>query len=409
MKKTSQLLNFSFLSIALALASVAYSQKNAIDSLRIDSLVKAKYDQGLFNGSILVKSGDQIIYKNALGWANFETKDTLKLSTPTRLASITKSLTAVCVLKLIEEGKIDLNEDIHTYLPEIEKTGITIHHLLSHTSGIVYVNGHRKHLARIIEIAKLEGENRHSNKHVLMFFDKYHPKARSKPGAKSFYSNIGYSILASLIERVSQTDYGTYLKQNIFDPLNMEHSSFFFPAINQKDNIQGAFSYKFGEEVDKRYAYYDYDEDGKIMYANAIYGDKHVYSTVEDMEKFNTALLDGKLISNKYLDLAMTLVKLNSGKINNEHYGYGFMINGSKSQNRQIYHTGGIAYFSTMNMMHSNKKYQIILLQNARGALKELIDGCYAILEGKSLPVMKQSKKMKKAAMIFNEKYKIEY
>jgi len=371
--------------------------------------VKAKYDQGMFNGSILVKRGDEIIYKKAMGWANFEAGDTLKLTTPTRLASVTKSLTAVCVLKLVEEGKIDLHEDIHTYLPEIPKTGITAHHLLSHTSGIPFVNKLNKgHMGEIWGLAKSEGVNRYSNKHMLLYFERDKPKTDFKPGEQWVYRNIGFSILASLIERVSQISYGDYLKQNIFDPLGMENSFLFIPAINQKDNVPRAFSYNFDKKVERGFAYYGYDLQGKIFVSNVIYGDRSVYSTVEDMEKFNTAFLSGNIITSKYVELALTPVKLNSGEINKKNYGYGFEIEKSENGEVVVRHSGAIIYYGAMNMM-VDKKYQIILLISARGAFMELVNGCYDILEHKPLTVRKRSKKDEKKAKLFNEHYRIDY
>ena len=408
MKKAILYIQFLLLFVTARVNTIA--QDNSIYIARIDSLVQAKYNLGQFNGSILVKKGDEIIYKRAMGWADFEAKDTLKLTTPTRLASVTKSITAVCVMQLVEQGKVDLHEDINTYLPEIEKTGITVYHLLSHTSGIAYINGGGGHFNKIMKIAKDLGAIRYSNKHVLMYFEKYKPKPRFAPGNKFKYSNIGYTILASLIERVSKVGYGEYLKQNIFDPLDMKNSFLFIPAIEEKDNIlPRAFSYVFGEKLDKAYAYYQYDEHGKIVLSNTMYGDKAVYSTVEDMEKFNTGFLNGELLLDKYVKLICTPVKVNSGKVNSGNYGLGiFVIRKSSNGLTEFSHTGGIAYFATINMIVKGT-YQIILLQSSPQNPYELSYACYDALEGKKRSPTKQSKKGRKKVEIFNKKYKIHY
>ena len=404
MKKTILLRNCFLLFVVLPASALA--QDNSMYISRIDSLVQAKYNEGMFNGSILVKKGNEIIYKKALGWADYEAKDTLKLTTPTRLASVTKSLTAVSILKLVEEGKIDLHEDIHTYLPEIPKMGITTHHLLSHTSGIRYV---KHYSTKLFKVVKSDGDKtRYLNRHVLSFLGGDDFQLNLEPGATYSYSNIGYQVLGSLIERVSQISYGEYLKQNIFDPLGMINSFLFIPATYEKDNIQRAYSYKFGKKIDKQLSYYSYDKKGKMVFANTIYGDKHVYSTVEDMEKFNTAFIKGEIISPKYLELATTPVKLNSGDRNKKGYGYGFKMEKSENQQNVIRHTGSIAYFETMNMM-IDQKYQIILLQSIQGAYWELVNGCHDILENKNLTAVEPSKKNIKATKIFNESYKIDY
>jgi len=394
--------------LLVALPSWILAQDNSNYISRLDSLVQAKYDEGKFNGSILVKRGDEIIYKKAMGWANFEAKETLKLTTPTRLASVTKSLTAVCVLKLVEEGKINLDEDINTYIPEIQKTGITIHHLLSHTSGIAFIN-HPRHYKKITKITLSEGVKRTSNEHVLKYFEREQPVSEFRPGEEWAYRNVGFSILASLIERVSEISYGDYLKQNIFDPLGMENSYLFIPAIYQNnDSLPRAISYKFNKKIASSLGPYWYDSEGKLRISDAIYGDKNVYSTVEDMEKFNTAFLNGNIISSKYVNLALTPVELNSGEINKDKFGYGFQIKEKENENTIFMHTGGMIYYGAMNMM-VDKKYQIILLINALGAYYELVNGCYDILENKPLKPPKRSRKDKRKAKIFNEQYRIDY
>lgn len=164
-------------------------------------------------------------------------------------------------------------------------------------------------------------------------------------------------------------------------------------------------SHDLKKELHKAYAYYAYGEEGKIVLSNTMFGDKCVYSTVEDMEKFNTALLGGYLLSDQYV---ITPVKLNSGEVNSSNYGYGFWTSKSESRSTFIMHTGGIAYFATINMVVEDK-YQINLLQNSPKNPYKLSYDCYHILEGKKLAKVKPSTKDRKIKGIFEEKYKIDY
>ena len=328
---------------------------------RIDSLILSRYNKGLFNGSVLVQKDGEIIYKRSLGWANIELKDTLEIGDPMRIASITKTFTAVCVLKLVEEGKVNLHEDINTYLPEIEKSGITIHHLLSHTSGICYING-GPHFRKMMKYQRKRGDKRWTNDDVLKYFEEYKPKVRKEVGEEHLYSNISFSILASLIERLSGKPYKEYLDENIFTPLRMNNSYLYLPN-DYNDNPEKVLSYRLkGSRLKYTPVYYEYKKNGELKYSDDIYGDKYIISNVEDMQKFNQALVDYKIISKPFVDSMIRPVLLNSGKPHYDNYGYGLYQ--TTSVDTLFYqHGGNIAAFEALNLFDFEGT-QIVLLMN---------------------------------------------
>lgn len=404
------ILNITF----LLFSSFAIAQGKNIDyAKRIDSLLLSRYNKGLFNGSVLVQKDGETIYKRSLGWANIEKEDTLEITDPMRIASITKTFTAVCVLQLVDEGKVNLHEDINTYLPEIEKSGITIHHLLSHKSGICYING-GPHFRRMKKYQKARGDHRWTNEDVLAYFKDSKPKVRKEPGEEHRYSNVSFTILASLIERMSGLKYKDYLQQYIFEPSNMVNSSVYLP--NDTDtNPEKVVSYRLkSKELKEVPVYYSYDKNGELIYSTDMYGDKYILSTVEDMQRFNKALLSGKIISLALVEKMKTPVLLNDGKPSYNNYGYGiYQTQWTDSLSYQ--HGGNIAGFEAMNLF-DEKGNQVILLMNLNFSeryylyhqLLRFINGSKSknLYERVDEKHKKRNKKMKN---LFEEKYKINY
>lgn len=389
------------------------SQSNLSYSKRIDSLVLARYNKGQFNGSLLVQKEGEIIYKRSLGWADVENKDTLSIDDPMRIASITKTFTAVCILKLVQEGKVDLDEDINTYLPEIDKSGITIHHLLSHTSGICYING-GPHFRKMKKYQKERGDRRWTNDDVLKYFQEFKPESRKEVGEEYRYSNISFSILASLIERLSGDNYGDYLKKNIFNPLTMKNSLLYLPKKNN-DSSEKVLSYRPNGKCYKHIpVYYKYKKSGELKFSDDIYGDKYIMSTVEDMSKFNDALLGGEIINKSLLKKMFTPVLLNSGKAYHNNYGYGISQN-DWSDSLYYQHGGYLAAFETINLFNT-KGTQIVILSNIEnGEYYALYESVLDILESKVMLKNYKNKndlmtkKKEKFLPVFEGEYKINY
>jgi len=300
-----------------------------------------KYRQ--FNGTALVAENGKVVYKGAFGMANMEWGIPNTPDTRFRLGSITKQFTATLILQLVEQGKIKLDGKLSDYLPDYRKdTGdkVTIHNLLTHTSGIPSYTG-------------LPGffENVSRNPYkVSDFIQKYASgDLEFDPGSKFSYSNSGYFILGAIIERITGKSYEQVLKENIFDPVGMNNSGY-----DHHDTI-----------IPKRASGYRRTSDG---YLNAAYLDMSLpyaagslYSTVEDLYLWDQALYTDKLLTAQSKALMFKPFR--------ENYAYGWaVLNASIRVNDQpvqvITHDGGINGFTTKILRFPKEKNLIVLLDN---------------------------------------------
>src|ERR1044072_4228224 len=319
---------------------VAVAQDHAAKIQEVLALAH-KYRQ--FNGSALVAENGKIIYKGAYGQANMEWNIPNSPDTRFRLGSITKQFTATVILQLVEQGKIKLDAKLSDYLPDYRKdTGekVTIHHLLTHTSGIPSYTSQPDFFQNV---------SRNPYK-VDEFVKKYASgDLEFEPGSKFRYNNSGYFLLGAIIERVTGKPYEQVLKQNIFDPLGMKNTGY-----DHHDTL-----------IPKRATGYSKTPDG---YINAAYLDMSIpyaagslYSTVEDLYLWDQALYADKVLSAQS--------KAFMYKPFLENYAYGWAItNASFKQNNQpvqmISHDGGINGFSTTIMRFPNEKNVIVMLDN---------------------------------------------
>src|SRR5215470_14866012 len=262
-----------------------------------------KYRQ--FNGSALVAENGKVIYKGGFGLANVEWGIPNAPDTKFRLGSITKQFTATVILQLVEQGKIKLDAKLTDYLPEYRKdTGdkVTIHHLLTHTSGIPSYTS---------QPGFFENVSRNPYK-VDDFVKKYASgDLEFEPGSKYTYNNSGYFLLGAIIERVTGKPYEQVLKENIFNPVGMKNTGY-----DHHDTI-----------IAKRATGYSQTPDG---YTNAAYLDMSIpyaagslYSTVEDLYLWDQALYTDKVLSAQSKALMY--------KPFLEEYGYGWVITRRRS------------------------------------------------------------------------------
>ncbi|HYF29862.1 MAG TPA: serine hydrolase [Chitinophagaceae bacterium] len=210
-------INVTLLFAAFAASLIQASGQPKIQE--IDQLIQKYADHGYFNGTILVAENDKIIYQKAFGYSNFEWKIRNTIESAFRIGSLTKPITASLVLKLVQEGKIRLQNTINDYLPYYPAHGrnISLHQLLNHTSGIPSFTN-RPDLERI-------------NKNYIpvdSFVLRYCSGAPEFPPGSNFrYNNSGYYILGAIIEKVTGSTYAEALQRYLFHHLKMEHAGFF--------------------------------------------------------------------------------------------------------------------------------------------------------------------------------------
>jgi CubicO group peptidase (beta-lactamase class C family) len=366
-----QKLFFGVTLFAMFLSNIACGQTKAD---KIEKLIKTYNEYGLFNGSVLIAQQGKIVYKNGFGYANIEWNIPNQTDTKFRLGSITKQFTSMLIVMLAAENKINLDAPISTYLPDYPKKNgniITIHHLLTHTSGI-------PNFTSFPEFYKRDRYPVKQSEFVNFFADS---ALLFKPGEKFDYCNSNYFLLGLIIENVTGKSYENFLKEKILTPLKMNNTGYEHNRTILKNMASG------------------YDKNGR-SYLNGNYLDMSIpfsagalYSTVEDLYLWDQALYNENFIPKKFLD------KIYSKYIEafDNYYGYGWIVGDIQAGNsgkrfHTFSHTGSINGFSSILTRILFDKSLIVLLNNTGSApLNDMTIAITGILNDESFEAPKKS------------------
>jgi CubicO group peptidase (beta-lactamase class C family) len=366
-----------FFSLFLAGAKSSFTQSKVE---KIDELLKIYHEYGQFNGTVLVAEKGKVIYKKGFGMANMEWNVPNETDAKFRIGSNTKQFTATLIMILVQEGKIKLDDKITDYLPEYRNdTGdkITIHNLLTHTSGITdYANspGFFPDSAR----------HRYSRDYLIM--NHCSGDLEFVPGTKFSYSSSGYILLGEIIEKVTGMSYEDALHEKICKPLQM-----FNTGVDNDKIILEKRAYGYMKENFKYIKEYYY-------YIPNTYAAGDIYSTVEDLYLWDQALYSEKLLSDKSKKLMFNAHILTSGlPTYGASYGYGWLISkillpSSNDSLVMVWHQGYIAGFHSMISRILNDKHLIVILNNTgHTKLWEMNSAIFNILYGYPYEVPKKS------------------
>lgn len=329
----------------------------------IDSIFKQAYPVNSPGATVLIAQDDKVIYRKAFGMANLELNVPMKPENVLQLASITKQFTSVSVLMLMEQGKLSLQDPLSKFIADYPRGNeITLHHLLSHTSGITSYTNLPEFRAKT-RLDMTPEEIISSFKNLPLEFN---------PGEKYEYSNSGYFLLGYIIEKLSGMSYEDFIQKNIFDKLGMKNSYY-------------ANTYKVIPCRASGYQLYDGNyENAEYMSTTIPYAAGSLMSTVDDMFLWNKAIHNNTLISESSKKTAFTNHTLANGK--NSNYGYGWYIN-EIADITTIEHPGGMNGFTTSGIYIPEKNIYSIVLSNiddGRGAEPHNIKAVSALL-GKPL------------------------
>ncbi|MCT4591551.1 MAG: beta-lactamase family protein [Carboxylicivirga sp.] len=345
------------ISIVICVFNGCEWEKEGVETIKkeqLDTLFTELYEQGKFNGNVLIAEEGKVIFEKSFGLADEKTKMKLNKETMFELASVSKQFTAMGVVQLKKEGKLSYNDEVYLYIPELENyRGVTIHDLLVHTSGLPdYMNLADIHWDK----SKIA-----TNVDMINLLEKYNPELDFEPGEKWCYGNTGYLILASIIERVSGKSFGEYLSEKIFTPLEMNNTLVYRRWFNPKKMKNYAQGYVFSEHLKSKVLPHE-DCDLKTVYLDGIVGDGMVNSTVGDLLKWDRALYGNSLINEDDKKIVFSSHKLKDST--ETKYGYGWKITDSKIYGRVISHGGGWAGYSTYIERHLDHDKTLIFLQN---------------------------------------------
>jgi len=348
----------------LLICSVQAHASQPEQATKIASLMSALHERGQFNGAVLVAERGNILYRGAFGKANFHANADLTPETPFCLASVTKQFTAMAIMMLAEQGKLGYDDPVSRYVREFSRaerlSRITVRQLLNHTSGIP-------------DFGDLAVDDSALTPEGLIEVLLQKESVFSSAGQKYRYSNPGYILLAIVVERVSGQSFSDFLEERIFRPLGMSNTFVYDNPL--KRNRQAATGYdQFGQEDDAQ--------------ATAIPGDGGIYSTVDDLFKWDQALYTDKLIPQAALAVAFTPGKVKEGT---STYGFGWNV-GDKGGGKYVWHTGSTAGFRAFIERRLTDQVTVILLTN-RGNSKrtEMNDAILNILGGRPYVMPKMS------------------
>lgn len=337
------------------------SSAKAAYALEIERQYKQLLVNRGFNGSILVAKNGEILFEDYNGYSNFKTKDPITPNTPFHLASVSKTFTAMAILKLREQGKLELDDTVDEFFPGFPYQHITVQQLLNHRSGLnnyVYFMVDRRvetyrvknkkgrwvRRTRTITMPPLK-PGLLTNQDMLDYMIKYRPAPLFAPDRAFRYSNTNYALLALIIEKLTGQSYPTYMKDSLFTPLGMKDTYVFSLA----DTAHYIPSY--------RYNNIPYG----IEKLDCIYGDKNVYATVRDLLLWDRALTEGNYVSQASQTLAYQPYSFESKSLHN--YGLGWRLFYSPTE-EIVYHNGWWHGNNTVFTRYIKDSATIIVLGN---------------------------------------------
>lgn len=302
-----------------------------------------------FNGTVLFSEKGQIILKKAYGFANVRRRrDPLTTHSAFQLASVSKMFSAMAIMILKTEGKIDYDKDIRTYLPRFPYEGVTCRLLMTHRSG----------LPRYMSLALAHWNNKRiplNNDDVINLFVKYKPDVYFKPNHGFHYCNTNYALLASVVEAVTKKHFDEFVQEKIFRPLGM-NDSFIYNMRN--DSTVPLYVEKGVPGYYKRgWRWRRMEND----YLNGVLGDKNVYTSVEDLYKYDRALDNFTLVPDSVLREAF---EKGSPKYwrRKDNYGFGWRL--KTSMDSVAYHFGWWKGFRTFYIRDMRHQRTLVVLTN---------------------------------------------
>src|SRR5262245_61989948 len=321
--------------VSALLAVVALAQNT--DS-RMDQIAQSYVSNRQFMGSVLVARGNEVLFSKGYGSANLEWQIPNASTTKFRLGSITKQFTAASILLLEERGKLKVEDPVKKHLPDAPAAWdkITIFNLLTHSAGL-------PNFTSFPDYRSTEAFATTPEKLVARFRDR---ALEFEPGDRMSYSNSGYVLLGYLIERISGDSYERFVQNNIFIPLGMKDSGY-----DSNSTV-----------IARRAAGYEPGPNGPVnagfIHMSIPHGAGALYSTTEDLLRWEQGLFGGKVLS------AASLQKMTTPFKNN--YAFGLVV-ANTPKGKRISHNGGIEGFNTSMAYYPDDKLTVVVLANLNG------------------------------------------
>jgi len=316
---------------------------------RLDSLFAAQKD---FSGVILIAENNKPVYHKAFGYSEFAGQIPLQTSDIFELASVTKQFTAMIIMMLKEKGKLNYDDLLEKYI-DVPYKGITIRHLLTHTSGLP---DYQSVMDQYWDKTKIAG-----NADAIEYLNKYAPPKLFEPGTRYTYSNTGYLLLASIAEKVSGKDFIKLSRKWIFRKLKMKSTD--IRTLEEKKAVPNfAIGHIYVGERNQFVRADSFPSSNYTIWLGNRKGPGRISSTATDLLKWDKALYKEKLVKQSTLAEAFTPMKLIDGSFSN--YGFGWSLRTDSVFGKIVSHNGDNPGYKTQIVRFIDKKKTIILLNN---------------------------------------------
>lgn len=308
---------------------------------RIDEIFSDYNNAGLPGAAVIVVKNGVVVFEKGYGLADVEKKIPITSASNFRLASVTKQFTAMSILMLIDNGKLKLETTLRDVFPDFPEYGstITIKNLLQHTSGLIDYED------LISDTVTVQVKDKDVLEMIMKTDSTYF-----QPGSQHRYSNTGYALLALTVEKLSGKPFRDFLKEKIFQPLEM------YNTIAFENNVDEIKNRVYGYTIRDSVAEFT---DQSIT--SAVLGDGGIYSSLNDLYKWDQALYTEKLLNKKYLTESWTSGTTTNG--DEFPYGYGWRLE-TYNNIEAVYHTGSTRGFRNIIYRLPEKKFTIIILTN---------------------------------------------
>jgi CubicO group peptidase (beta-lactamase class C family) len=326
--------------------------------LQIDSILQKAYNDKALNGTILIAKEGKTIFEKSYGFANFEKQTPLSKKTQFQIASVSKQFTAFGIMLLKRQGKLNYDDKVVKFIPDFPYPNITLRHLMQHTSGLPeFWNGIRP---------KLDTTRSNGNKDVINYLIKNKLPLRFETGEKWEYSDIGYDILATIIEIISSQSYQKFLKKQVFRPAGMRNTEGVLVTdirrIKAKNLARGYIQDSVkGNQL-------AHEIRNFVFYLGDFYGDGSVISTAEDLKKWDDAWRTFMQQDSVHFSEAYRPIIRKDGSVyeiqKGVNYGFGWGLRDEPLMGKMYYHRGGHPGFITNYYRYPDKKMTLIVCQN---------------------------------------------
>jgi CubicO group peptidase (beta-lactamase class C family) len=305
-----------------------------------------------FSGVVLYAENGKTTFLKAVGFRNYNTREPLQTTDIFELASVSKQFTSMIIMMLQEEGMLQYDDPVEKFL-DIPYKGITIRHLLTHTSGLP---DYQAIMDAHWDKSKVAG-----NKEILEYLNQYSPPKNFEPGTKYEYSNTGYVLLASIAEKASGKDFIALCRSRIFTPLDMQSTD--IRTLEKKASTENfALGHIYVKESERFVRADSFPSSDYTIWLGNRKGPGRISSTAEDLLKWDQALYSAKLVKSKTLEQAYTPGTITDGSLIN--YGFGWMLKSNAKGEKVIWHSGDNPGYKTRIMRYPATRQTLIVLCN---------------------------------------------